>query len=151
MREERGGVSRSILFVIILAAVGGCAETPPPPPANPLPPPPSNFTIDGNVELNLTPAMSLQSGLPLALRVKLVAEAHSAVLTTNPMSSHHDGHLTLVVTDHAGTRTFVNIDFTVHGDSEGTPTEGLGDAINHFIDAVSLTSRSLSHLPTSNP
>jgi hypothetical protein len=103
--------------------------------------------IDGNVELNLPPAMAAQAGLPSAMELKLHADAHSEALSTTPLSSHHEGHLTLVVSDKGGKQTFVNIDLTVQGDSEGTPTEGMGEVIRRFIDAASLASHPLEHLP----
>jgi hypothetical protein len=49
--------------------------------------------------------------------------------------------MTLVVTDGLGKQTFANINITVSGDSDGTPTEGLGEVISRFFDAASLMSR----------
>jgi hypothetical protein len=141
---------RSNVFIILLAVAGGCAASPTPTPEQTLTPPPSNFQIDGKIELNLTPPLSLQMGLPSSLKAILHAEAHSEALPTTPLSSHHDGHMTLVVTDQSGKQTFVNIDLAVHGDSEGTPTQGLGAAIGRFFDAASLMSRPLNHLPASS-
>jgi hypothetical protein len=140
---------RWIVLLFSVALAGGCASSPPPEPVPcpRQPPPPARFLIEGTVELNLPPVMAAQAGLPPALELKLHAEAHSEALSTTPLSSHHDGHLTLVVTDQGGKQTFVNIDLTVQGDSQGTPSEGMGEVIRRFFDAASLASRPLEHLP----
>jgi len=67
------------------------------------------------------------------------------VLTLRPASAWHAE--ILVITDASGKQKFVDIDLAVQGDSQGTPTEGLGEAIHSFFDAASLVARPLEHLP----
>jgi hypothetical protein len=97
--------------------------------------------MSGTAEINLTPPMTIQWGLPPSVKAALHAEAHSTAISANPLRSHHEGHMTLIVTDGPGKKTFANIDITVSGDSEGSPTKGLGEVINRFFDAASLMSR----------
>jgi hypothetical protein len=139
------GSLRSVLLIFFLAFMGGCASSPTPAAVG-LTPPSSNFDITGKIYVNLPPPLSLKTGLPPNLIAKLHAEAHSSALPTTCPSSHHDGQMTLVITDQSGQQIFANIDFAVHGDSEGTPTQGLGDAISRFFDAASLMSQPLNNL-----
>jgi hypothetical protein len=129
---------KSIIPIGLLLLVWGCAA--PAPEATSMPPP-TNFVIDGTAELNLTPPISIQAGLPAKLKATLHADAHSEAIVASPVQSHHEGHLSLLITDADGKQTLVNIQLTVKGDSAGTPTEGLGEVISRFMDAASMMSR----------
>jgi hypothetical protein len=60
------------------------------------------------------------------------------------------------VTDGSGKHSLASVNLKVSGDSDGSPTEGLGKAIDEFFDAASMMSRSIPQpggvtgKPTSN-
>lgn len=95
----------------------------------------------------LPPQFAIQTGLPSSVIATLNATAQSKVIAETPLRSHHEGHMSLVVTDPSAKQTFVNIEITVKGDSDGSPTEGIGQALNNFLDSASLMARPI---PQSN-
>jgi hypothetical protein len=47
----------------------------------------------------------------------------------------------LTLTDGEGKQWLANVDINVSGDSDGSPTQGLGQAITRFLDAASMMTR----------
>jgi hypothetical protein len=132
-----------LVFLVILAngwagAMAGPAAT-----TAPSLPAPTSFEMSGTVEINLTPQMVAQTGLPSALRGTLEASAKSAATSASPLQSHHEGHLSLVITDASGKQSIANVNIKVSGDSAGSPTEGLGEVLRRFFNAVDLFSRAV--------
>jgi hypothetical protein len=142
-----GVAMRAFAIGAMLFFAGGCAAqsdiqaTPPGPP--PLAPP-SNFQIGVSGEFDLTPPMTLESGLPSTIKLKLLVDAHSEAISASPMQSRNEGHLVLLMTD--GNRTFANVQTDVSGISSGTPDEGLIFSVSRFVDAASLVGRATSQL-----
>jgi hypothetical protein len=141
-------VPMKVIALCFLAT--GCAATPAPMPAGPPPlPPPTDFHIAGTAEIHLTPQMVVETGLAATVKATLDASAQSEVISAEPMRSHYRGHMSLIITDGSGNQSLANIDITMNGDSAGSPTDGLGEAINRFLDAASLIARPLQS--TSQP
>jgi hypothetical protein len=96
------------------------------------------FEISGTLTVNLPPQLVAQTGLPPTIRGSLEASARSEAISAEPLHSRHEGHMTLEVTDGEGKQSLVNVDIEVSGESDGSPTGGLGQAIKRFFDAASL-------------
>jgi len=94
------------------------------------------------MDLNLTPQMMAQTGLPASLKATLDANANSEAVSASPLRSRHEGHMSLVITDGAGKQPLANVNIRVTGESDGSPSEGLAEVLKKFIDAASLMSHS---------
>ncbi|QOV89507.1 hypothetical protein [Humisphaera borealis] len=133
---------RSIVPTLILLSVAaGCASAPPKAKAPRQLPEPATFRITGTLTANLTPQLMAQTGLPQTIKVSLEANARSEALSAEPLRSRHEGHMKLTLTDGEGKQSLANVDISVGGDSDGSPTEGLGQAITRYLDAASMMAR----------
>jgi len=132
-----------------MALVAAGCETTPPPSPTPLPMP-TTFHISVTMTLDLPGTLSTETGLPTSMKARLDASAHSEALSAEPIRSRHEGHMTLVVTDGSGEHTLANVNIDVSGDSDGSPTEGLGLAIDRFLNAASMMSNGLPSLGAKN-
>jgi hypothetical protein len=140
------------ILIVLLALTGGCATAPPvETPAKPVLPEPANFQISGTLTANLTPQLMLETGLPQTVKGTLQADAHSEAVAAEPLHSHHQGRMKLTVTDDQGKQSLLDVDINVSGDSAGSPTEGLGQAISRFLDAASMMARPMAHPSASAP
>lgn len=127
--------------LLVLALSTGCASTSPEA-KTPRPlPEPATFRITGTLTANLTPQLMAQTGLPQMIKGSLEANARSEAITAEPLRSRHEGRMKLTLTDGEGKQSLANIDINVSGDSDGSPTEGLGEAIRRFLDAASMMTR----------
>ena len=127
--------------LIVLTVAVGCASTPPQA-KTPRPlPEPATFRITGTLTVNLTPQLMAQTGLPQTIKGSLEATARSDALSAEPLRSRHEGHMKLTLTDGEGKQSLANVDINVSGDSDGSPSEGLGQAITRFLDAASMMTR----------
>jgi hypothetical protein len=140
-------MAKSISILMLLLA-GGCATSPPQngPPSLPQP---TSFHLTGVLDIHLTPQMRTQTGLPSTLKVALDAEAHSQAISASPLQSRHTGHLSVRITNDEGTQSLANLNIATQGESAGSPTEGLADAMQRFLDAATLIMRPSSQLPSS--
>jgi hypothetical protein len=141
--DEWDAMRTLLAAVIIAGCTVGCASRPPRAnAARQMPmPQPATFHVSGTLTVNLTPQLVAQTGLPQAIRGSLEASAHSEAISAQPLRSQHDGHMKLALTDGEGKRSLANVDIDVRGDSDGSPTEGLGLAIRRFLDAASIMMR----------
>ena len=128
------------IVALLFLLAGGCAANAGNP-GLPLLPAPTCFNISGTFDIKLTTEMVAKMGLPGELKGTLAASARSYAVSASPMQSHHEGNLTLIVTDGSGKQSLANVNISVNGESAGTPTEGLSEALNRFMDAASLMSR----------
>ncbi len=127
--------------LIVLTFAAGCASTTPEV-TTPRPlPEPATFRITGSLTANLTPQLMAQTGLPQTIKGSLEANARSEAISAEPLRSRHEGHMKLTVTDGEGKQSLANVDISVSGDSDGSPTQGLGQAITRFLDAASMMTR----------
>jgi hypothetical protein len=136
--------------ILLLLLAGGCAQSPArtgPPPL----PEPSRLHLTATADVHLTPTMQTQTGLPARLKATLEAEARSAAISASPLRSHHAGHLSLHLTDGSGRLSLANVNLSMEGDSAGSPTEGLGEAMQRFMEAASLMMRSIPPAPPPPP
>jgi len=106
-------------------------------------PEPANFHITGTLTASLTPQLMAQTGLPQTIKGSLDASTHSEAISAEPLRSRHDGHMKLTLTDGDGKQSLVKVDIDVSGDCDGSPTEGLGEAITRFLDAASMMTRTM--------
>jgi hypothetical protein len=128
-------------ILIVLALSAGCASSTPQAKAPRPLPKPATFRITGTLTIHLTPQLMSQTGLPQAIAGTLEAAARSEAISAEPMRSRHEGHMTLALTDGHAKLSLANVDINVSGESDGSPTEGLGQAITRFLDAVSMMTR----------
>lgn len=128
---------------ISLILVAGCAGTVPETRAPRSLPQTATFRITGSLTANLTPQLMAQSGLPQTIKGTLEASSRSEAISAEPLRSRHEGHMKVTVTDGDGKQSLANVDIDVSGDSDGSPTEGLGQAITRFFDAASMMTRPL--------
>jgi hypothetical protein len=82
--------------------------------------------------------MMAQTGLPQTIKGSLDASARSETVSAEPLRSRHEGHMKLTLTDSEGKQSLANVDINVSGESDGSPTEGLGQVIKRFLDAASM-------------
>jgi len=133
---------------LMLVAVG-CASAPPAPTPTPLPMP-ATFHVSADVILEVPGPLAVETGLPNTMKATLDASAHSEALSVDPDRSRHQGHMTLIVTDGTGEHTLAKVNIDVSGDSDGSPTEGLGQAIERFLNAASMISNAVPKPLTGN-
>jgi hypothetical protein len=79
-----------------------------------------------------------QTGLPQSIKGTLDASGHSEAVSAAPLRSRHEGHMRLTLTDGEGKQSIANLDIKVSGDSDGSPTQGLGAVLTRFLNAASL-------------
>jgi hypothetical protein len=114
-------------------------------------PEPADLHLSLTADMNLTPTMQTQTGLPARLKATLEAEARSAAISASPLHSHHAGHLSLHITDGSGRQSLANVNLSIEGDSAGSPTDGLVEAMQRFMEAASLMVRSIPPAPAPPP
>jgi hypothetical protein len=129
------------LILGVLSFAAGCASTPPEPKAARSLPEPATFHITCTLTANLPPQLIAQTGLPQRINGSLEATARSEALSAEPSRSRHEGHLKLTLTDGEGKQSLANVDINVSGESDGSPTQGLAQAITRFLDAASMMMR----------
>jgi hypothetical protein len=138
------GLAKSLSILLLLCA-GGCATAHSPKGPATLPQP-TSFHLTAAGDINLTPQMRAESGLPSTITVSLDAEARSEAISACPLQSRHVGHLSLRITNNSDKQPLANLNIAIQGESAGTPTEGLADAMQRFLDAAALIMRSSSQL-----
>jgi hypothetical protein len=111
------------------------------------PPQPSDLSIFVDAEINLTPVMMVQTGLPETVKVTVDAKAHSEAISIDPLRSSHEGHLKLSITDGSGKQSLANVNIKVDGKEDGSPNEGLGRVLERFLQGGAIFGTSVGNLP----
>jgi hypothetical protein len=121
-------VRRCVVGFIILLGVAGCARTSQAPGTDdpgPLPGP-STMKLSGTVK-------SAQFGV----EGRLSAQVRSEAIGAKPLRSRYRGEMVLFLT--RGAETLIDMNTVVEGEYDGSPTSGITQAINRFLDAVAAT------------
>lgn len=122
--------------ILVLSAVGCSSSKPTPVPE---PPGPSTFRMS-----------ALLTGPQFGFDGRLDAQVKSEAISATPLRSRYQGEMTLVVNQ--GKETFLDMNTVINGEYDGSPTGGMVEALNRFMNAISLAERSaekVSELTTS--
>ena len=107
---------------------------------------PNTLQINTTLDINLTPELAAQTGLPPKIRGHLDANAKSESVSEQPLRSRHTGTMRLIITDETLTKTFADLKIDVNGESDGGPAQGLEKAFEQFFQAASLMVQPVSDL-----
>jgi hypothetical protein len=137
----RGRCGMRLLFrsvfvsVLALAFLSGCATTQLPLPAN--------GTLEGTLSLDVPPGFAEGATIPQRLEGRINLTFESKAIQAEPVRSHFDGKVTLVITDAQKTRRYVDFAVTLSGDYDGPPNDGWSRAAAQASDLFGLFCKGL--------
>jgi hypothetical protein len=139
IRRQYGlsAVAFAVLFLLLaglaLIFFSGCASEPPKKPELPAP---EGASAESTLKYDLPPEFAARAAIPPRVEGKISFAFESKATQADPIRSHFDGKITLVLTDPLKTRQYLDFAATLSGDYDGPPREGWSRAATQAADLV---------------
>ncbi len=141
-----------VLVVLPVLAVPSCIpeDEPAPvrrveaiPPRLPPPPKPAFIKVDAKFTFDVPEKTAAQYALPARFVGKLTIDLRAEALDSDPKRSRLIGKVDLSVTDPEGKRSYLTNSINVEGETDGKPSEAMGQGMQRAAEAIGMLFQSL--------